>query len=298
MDDSRTFAISCLICTMFNVLVGYLLSPVSSKAIFKDTIDFIDDLKCNFDLGVREFISILPFLEEREYESLPPIKYVPSNIENISTLRNSLFIQRDAKSIVETSNLIWNNSLEDLNTYAQKSFDYVLNDIKYNLSPDQSAYGTNFYKAGTCYGKLNLYAALCRRRGIETRFKIIPFRLTQGFENLFLEFVPGEFNFLNKWIEKFLYVKMPHHFLEIKFDNQWYDANPIQPAFFYKLLDIIPPGVDNKRRKKSEFKMKKGYVKPIYMSEIYPIFIVSGSMIGKLKIADAINSKINEISEF
>jgi Transglutaminase-like superfamily. len=84
------------------------------------------------------------------------------------------------------TNLLKIKSLtDDINTYAQKSFDYVLNDIKYHLAPDQSAYGTNYYKAGVCYGKLNLYTALCRRKGIETRFKIIPFRLTQGFEEVF-----------------------------------------------------------------------------------------------------------------
>ena len=212
MINPNAFAIGCIISTICNISLGYLLSPISSKAIFKDTIDFINDLKYNFDINIEEFKSILPLLEKREYDPLPPIKYIPCDIKNTPSLRNSLFIQRDSESVVDTSNFIWDRSSADLNTYAQKSFDYVLNDIKYNLAPEQSAYGTNFYKAGTCYGKLNLFAALCRRRGVETKFKIIPFRLSQGFEDLFLEFVPDELEFLNEWIMKFLYVKIINDF--------------------------------------------------------------------------------------
>ena len=297
MINSNSFTIGCIISTICNISLGYLLSPISSKAIFKDTIGFVNNLKYNFNLSIKEFKSILPLLEKREYELLPPIKYVPCDIKNTPSLRNSLFIQRDCESVVNTSNFIWDHSSADLNTYAQKSFDYVLNDIKYNLAPEQSAYGTNFYKAGTCYGKLNLFAALCRRKGIETKFKIIPFKLSQGFEDLFLEFVPDELEFLNEWFIKFLYVKIPHHFLEIRLDNCWYEASPIQPGFFYGMLNITSPGVDKERRVKAEFVKKKGHVKPIYTNEIYPLFTIGGAELGKLKLADSVNNKINKISK-
>ena len=249
------------------------------------------------NLNCKSAFDIMSLLSIRDYDLLPPIKYIPSDIKNIPTLRNSRFIQRDAESIVNTSNLIWDKSSDDINTYAQKCFDYVLNDIKYRLAPDQSAYGTNYYQGGTCYGKLNLYAAFCRRRGIETRFELIPFRLTQGFEDVFLFFVPDEFKFLNKLIKIILSMKFPHYFLEIKLDNQWYNANPIQPAFIYKLLNLTPPGVDKKRRRNAKIKLKKGYVKPIYTTEINLTFNVFSNWIGRFKIADLINGKIGEFEK-
>jgi hypothetical protein len=278
--------------SLFFILRDCFFNPQSSYLIFKDSINFIIDFLKYYDDEL--FLNLIPFLAPIKYKKLPSPKYIPCNISNKNELRNSVFIQRDAELIVNLSNSIWETSSDDLTTYAQKSFDYVLNDIKYNLAPDQSAYGTLFYNSGVCYGKLNLYAALCRRRGIETRFKIIPFRLTQGFEDVFLSFIPDELEFFKPWIEKFINIKMPHHWLEILLDGEWYDGSPVQPAIFYKALNITPPGVDKERRKKS--KVKKGYAKPIYMTEIYPFFNIASGLLGKIKVADLLNKKINDIT--
>ena len=280
--------------SLIHISKNCFYAPRSSYLIFKDSINFIlDFIKYSDD---KLILKLIPFLAPIKYEELPPIKYMPCSISNEKELRNSTFIQRDAELIVNLSDSIWESSSNDLTTYAQKSFDYVLNDVKYNLAPDQSAYGTLFYNSGVCYGKLNLYAALCRRRGIPTRFKIIPFRLTQGFEDLFLTFVPEELEFLKPWIEKFINIKMPHHWLEIFLDNEWCDGSPVQPAILYKTLNIIPPGVDKERRKKARSNKKAGFAKPIYMTEIYSFFNVAAGLMGKIKVADLLNKKINDVT--
>ena len=293
MTDYNISVKKSLLDTLINIIGGYLIAYESSKAIFKETIDFMDDLYHNLEF--ETILNLLPFLSYTEYESLPPVKYISSDIKNIASLKNSPFIQRDAEPIVELSDLIWSNSFGDINTYAQKSFDYVLNDIKYNFAPDQSAYGTLYYKSGVCYGKMNLYAALCRRKGIPTRFKIIPFRLTQGFESLFLSFVPEELEFFKPWVVKLINVKIPHHWLEIFLDNSWWNASPVQPALLYKELDIPSPGVDKERRIKAGSNKKAGYAEPMYMSEIYSFFNVAAGLMGRTKIADMFNKKIDGV---
>jgi hypothetical protein len=177
------------------------------------------------------------------------------------------------------------------------------------LAPDQSAYGTLFYRSGTCYGKINLFAALCRRQGIKTRTKLVPFRMVQGFKGVFLSFIPEELLFLSDLAEKFLDIKMPHQFLEINLENTWIDASPIQPAIFFEALGIETPNVKrklekklnqtSKQKKEAEEKNKKAKdrVDPIYMTEILSMFNIGGSLAGRTKFAVLFNKKINEITK-
>jgi len=283
---------SSLIDTAIIILMDYIYNPTSTYLIFKDSINYVYDFYKNAD---DDFISeLIQLFAPIKYEKLSPVEYIKSDIPNKKGLRNSYFIQRDAKPIVELSNKIYDESSSDIITYAQKSFDYVLNDIKYAAAPDQSAYGTLYYKKGVCYGKLNLYAALCRAKNIKTRFKIIPFKLTDGFEDFFLSLCSGELEFLKYWIEKFINIKMPHHFLEIYLDNEWINASPIQPAFIYDFLNIPPPTVIGSNKKVSS--IKKGQVFPIFMDEIYPFFNIIAGYLGRIKLGEVLNLKIDEVT--
>jgi len=281
---------SSLLDTAIIILMDYVYNPASTYLIFKDSINFVYDFYKNAD---DDLISkLIQLLEPIKYNKLPSIEYIKTDIPNKKGLRNSYFIQRDAKPIVELSNKIYDSSSSDIITYAQKSFDYVLNDIKYAAAPDQSAYGTLYYKKGVCYGKLNLYAALCRAKNIKTRFKIIPFKLTEGFEDFFLSLCNGELEFLKGWIEKFINIKMPHHFLEIYLDNEWINASPIQPAFIYDYLKIPSPTITGPNKKISI--VKKGQVIPIFMDEIYPFFNILSGYLGRIKFGEVLNQKLDE----
>lgn len=280
--------------TLISALSGFLISPKSVTSIFSDSINFL--LKLFSVLDQNTINKIAELLTITNFTKVPNIELVAPLVKsNKRTLKHSKHIQCNSKIIAETSDLIWSNSSKDLETYAQNSFDFVLNDIKYRAAPDSSAFGTLYFGEGVCYGKLNLFAALCRRRGIETRFKLIPFKLTKGFENIFLMFLSeDELSFLTDIVKDAINIRIPHHFLEINLNGEWIDANPIQPAFLYKALGLETPSIIGSGRKVS--KIKKDYVAPIYYTEIFPLFVDGASFLGRTKLGQILNKNIDSVS--
>lgn len=266
-------------------------NPELGEMIFGDTIrvslDMIEEL------NMKSLKEITTLLKPIEFEPMPTVKFVKTKIPNTANLRRSQYIQRDAKPIYNLYKFLMKKSSGDKITYVQKAFDYVLNDINYGLSPDQSALGTLFYRRGACYGKINLFASLCRQAGIQTRVKLIPFRLTQGFEELFPMFIPEGFDFVQSLVNKIVGMTMPHQFLEINLDGLWIDANPIQPAKMYDLLGIPSPSIERMIEKKKNKEKKKHHVQPIYMHEIYSFYDVGGGVLGRTYFAALVNEKID-----
>ena len=290
--------------TTYAVTKSFMQHPSDTYGIFNDSIGAvlfaIDYLKAN----KRAYKDFERYFKEIDYPKIPkrfktlrPRKKIP---KNNPYLKSSKLIERDADIIARLSDRMYDKSSDDIFTYAEKSFRYVADKIEYLAAPHQTAYGTLYHKKGVCYGKLNLYAALCRRQGIPVRFKIIPYKLTQGFEDVFINFAPEPL--LKKHrdlIDYMINIKIPHHFMEIRLPkvNGWINVNPIQPSKIYEAIGIGVPSIESlilEEKNKSSTKKKK-HVTPAYATEIYSLFVKTSEIFGRCRLGVEVNEKISEM---
>ena len=292
-----------LVKTAYSVAKTFKRHPSDTYGIFNDSIGAIifamDYLKSN--KGAYE--EFKEYFKEIDYQKMPkrfktiiPRKKLP---KNSPYLKSSILIERDADRIARLSDKMCDRSSDDIFTYAEKTFSYVANKIEYAAAPHQTAYGTLYHKKGVCYGKLNLFAALCRRQGIPVRFKIVPYKLTQGFEDVFLNFAPEPLLKNHRsLIDYIINVKIPHHFTQIRLPkiNRWINVNPIQPGKIYTAIGMDIPTIKSSiLAEKNRSAKKKKHANPIYSTEIYYLFVKATEIFGRCRLGAEVNEKISEM---
>jgi hypothetical protein len=189
------------------------------------------------------FMALLEATKKPEREDSPPQYDLPLLTSDVEYSRSDdpFLKSTHALSYIDPGIIALANSLGAFKLgkeeYAKKAFEWVRDNIRFGVSSAQSAPEVLEKGRAICFGKMNLYAALCRCAGIPTRYKLSTIGVEENMINFIGSGMEEELGKLYSLLLDAISSIFPHFMLEIKLNDEWIPADPVVPKDFAPVLN-------------------------------------------------------------